>query len=150
MVDVDLECYVVSIRQVYFGSRLACDKRWNDPTKANALHRHKGDEVGDASSPGLKEHVPCQNEDKSNGNLNHAMMGRFRRVIYDLALKGLPLHGRKFTWSNRRESPTLSSRTGCWHLCPSVCISVKRIGIFLALHCALQFDTVNIIVVIIY
>lgn len=35
------------------------------------------------------------------------MMGRFRRLINDLALKEVPLHGRKFTWSNHQDSPTL-------------------------------------------
>ena len=46
-------------------------------------------------------------EDKNNGNLNRAMMGRFRRLINDLELKELSLHGRKFTWSNQQDSPTL-------------------------------------------
>jgi exonuclease III len=46
-------------------------------------------------------------EDKNNNNLDRAMMGRFRRWINDLALKEVPLHGRKFTWSNRQNSPTL-------------------------------------------
>lgn len=48
-----------------------------------------------------------KDEDKNNANLNRAMMGRFRKLINDLALKELPLHGRKFTWSNQQESPTL-------------------------------------------
>jgi len=39
-------------------------------------------------------------EDKSNDNFNQAMMGRFRRLINDLGLKEIPLHGRKFTWTN--------------------------------------------------
>jgi exonuclease III len=46
-------------------------------------------------------------EDKNNSNYNHAMMGRFRRLIDDLALKEIPLYGRKFTWSNQQVSPTL-------------------------------------------
>jgi hypothetical protein len=46
-------------------------------------------------------------EDKSNGNLDRAMMGRFRRWLNDMALKGIPLHGQKFTWSNGQSSPTL-------------------------------------------
>jgi len=46
-------------------------------------------------------------EDKNNGILNRAMMGRFRRLINELELKELPLQGRKFTWSNQQESPTL-------------------------------------------
>jgi len=47
-------------------------------------------------------------EDKNNANLNRAMMGRFRRALDDLALKELPLTGRKFTWSSGGDSPTLS------------------------------------------
>jgi hypothetical protein len=46
-------------------------------------------------------------EDKNNGNLNRAMMGRFRRLLNELNLKELPLLGRKYTWSNERSSPTL-------------------------------------------
>jgi predicted subunit of tRNA(5-methylaminomethyl-2-thiouridylate) methyltransferase len=46
-------------------------------------------------------------EDKNNSNYNHAIMGRFRRLIDDLALKEIPLHGRKSTWSNKQDSPTL-------------------------------------------
>lgn len=39
----------------------------------------------------------ASDEDKNNGLLNTAMMGRFRRLINDLQLKDLPLHGRKYT-----------------------------------------------------
>lgn len=46
-------------------------------------------------------------EDKNNDNLNRAMMGRFRRLINDLGLHDVYLHGRKFTWSNQQDSPTL-------------------------------------------
>jgi hypothetical protein len=46
-------------------------------------------------------------EDKKSSNYNRATMGRFRRFIDDLALKEIPLHGCKFTWSNQQESPTL-------------------------------------------
>jgi exonuclease III len=46
-------------------------------------------------------------EDKNNNNYNRAMMGRFRRLIDDLDLKDIPLHGRKFTWSNHHTNPTL-------------------------------------------
>jgi exonuclease III len=48
-----------------------------------------------------------RDEDKNNSNLNRAMMGRFRKLIHDLALKELHLHGRKFTWSNHQDFPTL-------------------------------------------
>jgi len=46
-------------------------------------------------------------EDKNNDNYNRAMMGRFRRLINDLAIKEIPLHGRKYTWSNQQNNPTL-------------------------------------------
>jgi hypothetical protein len=39
-------------------------------------------------------------EDKNNSNYNHAMMGQFRCLINDLALKEVSLVGRKYTWSN--------------------------------------------------
>jgi len=48
-----------------------------------------------------------RDEDKNNANYNRAMMGRFRRFINDLALKEIPLHDRKHTWSNQQNSPTL-------------------------------------------
>ena len=46
-------------------------------------------------------------EDKNNDNVNRAMLGRFRRFVNDLELKEIPLLGRRYTWSNGRESPTL-------------------------------------------
>jgi hypothetical protein len=48
-----------------------------------------------------------QAADKNNSNLNGALMGRFRRFLDDTSLKEIPLHGRKYTWSNERASPTL-------------------------------------------
>jgi hypothetical protein len=35
------------------------------------------------------------------------MMGRFTKLVDDLALKEIRLHGRKFTWSNQPNQPTL-------------------------------------------
>jgi hypothetical protein len=37
------------------------------------------------------------------------MMGRFRRFIDDMAIKEIPLHGRKYTWTSKctGDSPTL-------------------------------------------
>uniref|UniRef100_A0A453JFV8 Endonuclease/exonuclease/phosphatase domain-containing protein n=1 Tax=Aegilops tauschii subsp. strangulata TaxID=200361 RepID=A0A453JFV8_AEGTS len=46
-------------------------------------------------------------EDKSRGNLNCRMMGRFRRLTIDLMLKEVYLNGRRFTWSNEQSPPTL-------------------------------------------
>jgi hypothetical protein len=34
-------------------------------------------------------------------------MGRFRRLVSDLELKDIPLMGRRYTWSNGRDNPTL-------------------------------------------
>lgn len=48
-----------------------------------------------------------RDEDKNNGNLNRRMMGRFRRVLNDLALKEIYLSGRRFTWSNEQNPPTM-------------------------------------------
>jgi exonuclease III len=45
--------------------------------------------------------------DNNNSNLNRPMMHRFRRLIEDMALKEIPLIGRRFTWSNQREAPVL-------------------------------------------
>jgi len=49
----------------------------------------------------------ARTEDKNNSLVNRAMMGRFRRLINDLELKELPMLGRKFTWSNHQDVPTL-------------------------------------------
>jgi hypothetical protein len=35
------------------------------------------------------------------------MMGRFRGFVNSMELKEIPLIGRRFTWSNQREVPTL-------------------------------------------
>jgi exonuclease III len=45
--------------------------------------------------------------DKSRGCLHRSMMARFRRALSSLELKELYLNGRRFTWSNERELPTL-------------------------------------------
>ncbi|XP_073363088.1 uncharacterized protein [Aegilops tauschii subsp. strangulata] len=46
-------------------------------------------------------------EDKNNGNLHRASMHRFRHITADEELRDLYLHGRRYTWSNEREAPTL-------------------------------------------
>ena len=48
-----------------------------------------------------------QAEDKSNANLDRGMMGHFRQFLNELEPQELPLLGRKYTWSNEREAPTL-------------------------------------------
>jgi exonuclease III len=49
----------------------------------------------------------CNEADKNNQNLDRAMMGRFQRWINDMNLKELLLHGRRYTWSNGHNNPTL-------------------------------------------
>lgn len=46
--------------------------------------------------------------EKNNSNLNRGMMNKFRRFVDDNELKELYMHGRRFTWSNEREEPTLT------------------------------------------
>lgn len=46
-------------------------------------------------------------KDKSNAAVNRRMIARFRSKINMLELKELYLLGRKFTWSNERQRPTL-------------------------------------------
>jgi hypothetical protein len=45
--------------------------------------------------------------DKSNANLNRRLMNLFRRFINELELKEANLMGRRYTWSNKRDQPTL-------------------------------------------
>jgi exonuclease III len=46
-------------------------------------------------------------EVKNNNNVNRAMMGCFRRFVNEMELMEIPLIGRRYTWSNERDSPTL-------------------------------------------
>uniref|UniRef100_A0A453HYZ6 Endonuclease/exonuclease/phosphatase domain-containing protein n=1 Tax=Aegilops tauschii subsp. strangulata TaxID=200361 RepID=A0A453HYZ6_AEGTS len=46
-------------------------------------------------------------EDKNTSNLNRRMMGKFRRLVNDLALKEVYLNVRRYTWSNEQSPPTL-------------------------------------------
>jgi hypothetical protein len=45
--------------------------------------------------------------DKSSGRLDRRSMRRFRSFINRVAIEDLQLVGRRFTWSNRRDAPTL-------------------------------------------
>jgi exonuclease III len=49
-----------------------------------------------------------QEEDKNNSNLNRRLMGAFRAAINHLQLKEIKLNGRRFTWSNQQDNPTLT------------------------------------------
>jgi hypothetical protein len=45
--------------------------------------------------------------DKNNARLNRRLMGAFHRMLQELELSELHLHGRLYTWSNERAHPTL-------------------------------------------
>lgn len=45
--------------------------------------------------------------DKNNECIDRANLRRFRRTVAGLQLQDLHLHGRTYTWSNERETPTL-------------------------------------------
>lgn len=45
--------------------------------------------------------------DKNNLNLNRRLMGSFRSALNHCDLKEIHLKGRKYTWSNKQENPTL-------------------------------------------
>lgn len=45
--------------------------------------------------------------DKNNDRVNHRMMNRFRRLISNLALRDIYLHGCRYTWFNEQANPTL-------------------------------------------
>ena len=46
--------------------------------------------------------------EKNNNNLDRANMNRFREFVSGLELKDVYMHGRLFTWSNERRTPTMS------------------------------------------
>jgi hypothetical protein len=50
----------------------------------------------------------CRAQDKNNDRINLAMINRFKRTIDDLQLLPLEMHGRRFTWCNDQQSPTMS------------------------------------------
>ena len=45
--------------------------------------------------------------DKSNGAINRRNLSRFRQTVAKLELVDIHLHGRRYTWSNERRSPTM-------------------------------------------
>jgi exonuclease III len=49
-----------------------------------------------------------QAEDKNNTNLNRRLMGSFKAAIDELGLKEIRLNGRRFTWTNEQDSPTMT------------------------------------------
>jgi exonuclease III len=49
-----------------------------------------------------------QAEDKNNSNLNRQLMGSFKSTLDVLGLKEIRLNGRRFTWSNEQDAPTMT------------------------------------------
>ena len=47
-------------------------------------------------------------EDKNNTNLDRSTMSKFREFVNRQNLKELYMHGRRYTWSNGRASPTMT------------------------------------------
>ena len=72
-----------------------------------------------------------QAADKNSTNLNRRLMGYFRETIDDLHLKEIRLNGRRFTWSNGQNNPTLTriDRVFCtpdWKLLFPSCSTASR------------------------
>ena len=83
-------------------------------------------------------------EDKNKDNVDRAMMGCFRQFLNDMELSEVALMGRKFTWSNEREAPTLVRLdrvfiTADWEqLFPDCLLQSSTSGI--SDHCPLLFS----------
>jgi hypothetical protein len=72
------------------------------------------------------------------------MMGRFRWFLNDCELKEVYLHGRRYTWSNERETPTLVRLdrvfvTVAWEELHSRCM-LRYLATVVADHCPLLLD----------
>lgn len=68
-----------------------------------------------------------RDSDKNNSRIDRATMQRFRRAIDSLHLVELFLHGRLYTWSSRRDEPTLERIDRCFG-------SVEWVSIFPSHH----------------
>jgi hypothetical protein len=83
--------------------------------------------------------------DKNNSNLHRRMMGRFRRFLNDLELKEQDLIGRRYTWSNERQAPTMEKldRWFCtvdWDEGHPDCL-LQELSSSLSNHCAIMMST---------
>jgi exonuclease III len=50
----------------------------------------------------------CSAQDKNNNRISMNMIQRFNRTLDDLQVMEIALNGKRFTWSNGQDSPTLS------------------------------------------
>jgi exonuclease III len=83
--------------------------------------------------------------DKNNAMLNRRMMGRFRRLLNDLELKEQPLVGRRYTWSNERQAPTLGKldrwfATVEWDMSHPDCL-LQALSSSMSDHCPIMLST---------
>lgn len=81
---------------------------------------------------------------KNNTCLNMHMMRRFRWFMADMELRDLYLHGRCYTWSNERDSPTLVriDRVLCtlaWEEANPHCL-LRCLSSMASDHCPLMVD----------
>ncbi|XP_073363170.1 uncharacterized protein [Aegilops tauschii subsp. strangulata] len=84
--------------------------------------------------------------EKNNSNINHRSMSRFRRFIADEELRDLYMHGRRYTWSNERDAPTLvrNDRILCtsgWEIAHPHCL-LRCLSSTAFDHCPLLVDCV--------
>lgn len=64
-----------------------------------------------------------ENRNKPGANINEMLL--FNEAISHLGIQEIPLHGKKFTWSNMQVSPLLESLIG---------FSLQKVGLFLILE----------------
>ncbi|XP_073357863.1 uncharacterized protein [Aegilops tauschii subsp. strangulata] len=84
--------------------------------------------------------------EKNNSNINRRSMSRFRRFIADEELRDLYMHGRRYTWSNERDAPTLvrNDRILCtsgWEIAHPHCL-LRCLSSAASDHCPLLVDCV--------
>lgn len=83
--------------------------------------------------------------DKNNHRINRRNLGRFRRFVDEMELKDIFLHGRRYTWSNERENPTLEKLdrilvTVNWELRFPYCF-LQALSSDMSDHCPLHLAT---------
>lgn len=83
-------------------------------------------------------------QDKNNDVVNRRMLARFRAKTNRLEVKEIYLNGRKYTWSNERQRPTMEKidhvfTSNCWDdLHPAALLTA--LGSAISDHCPLLLD----------
>ncbi|XP_073355257.1 uncharacterized protein [Aegilops tauschii subsp. strangulata] len=83
-------------------------------------------------------------QDKNNDVINRRMIARFRNKANQLEVKEMYLNGRKFTWSNERQRPTMEKidhvfTTNCWDDAYPAAL-LTAMGSAVSDHCPLLLD----------